>query len=60
MIDESTVGVFQKAPDNDTSYQFNQTVLAHTGMENTLHTLKIQIGQEGKKALVLLDSIIYT
>ncbi|KAI5117400.1 hypothetical protein M0805_004622 [Coniferiporia weirii] len=59
-IDNVTTGVFQKQPNGDATYHFNQTVFAQTGLPNTLHTITIESGHAGQKALVLLDSIIYT
>ncbi|EJD06216.1 uncharacterized protein FOMMEDRAFT_18373 [Fomitiporia mediterranea MF3/22] len=60
LIDNATAGVFQKEPNGDSSYQFNQIVFSQTGLENQLHTITIQSGNGGKKSIVLLDSIIYT
>ncbi|KAL5533481.1 hypothetical protein ACEPAF_5257 [Sanghuangporus sanghuang] len=59
-IDNVTSGVFQRAPNGDNTYQFNQTVFSRTGLSNSLHTLTIESGRAGNKSLVLLDSIIYT
>lgn len=60
IIDGSTVSSFEKAPNNDTSYNFNQTVFSQTGLSNGSHTLQLQSGHAGNKALVLLDAVIYT
>ncbi|KAI5118094.1 hypothetical protein M0805_007743 [Coniferiporia weirii] len=60
LIDNTTAGSFQKAPDNGTTYHFNQTVFAQTGLPNALHTITIESGHANQTALVLLDSIIYT
>lgn len=59
-IDNENAGVFQQSPNGDSTYKFNQTVFSKTGLSNSLHTLTIESGHAGKKALVLLDSIIYT
>ena len=59
-VDNVTKGEFQKSPDGNSTYLFNQTVFALTGLDNSLHTLTIESGHNKKKALVLLDSIIYT
>ena len=59
-LDNNIEGVFQKAPDGDPKYYFNQTVFSKEGLNNSLHTLKIEAGHSGQKALVLLDSVIYT
>ena len=59
-LDDDVEGVFQKAPDGDTTYYFNQTVFSRVGLNNTLHTLRIESGHLGETVLVLLDSIIYT
>ncbi|KAL5512007.1 hypothetical protein ACEPAH_5226 [Sanghuangporus vaninii] len=59
-IDNVTSGVFQRAPNGDNTYQFDQTVFSKTGLSNSLHTLTIESGRAGDKSLVLLDSIIYT
>lgn len=60
ILDGSTVGSFEKQPDGDTSYKFNQTVFSKKNLTNTAHTLQIQVGLGGQKALILLDSIVYT
>lgn len=60
ILDGMTVGNFSKAPDGDTSYHFNQIVFSQTGLSNGSHSLQIQTGHAGAKALILLDSIIYT
>ncbi|KAL5490659.1 hypothetical protein ACEPAI_5493 [Sanghuangporus weigelae] len=59
-IDNVTSGVFQRAPNGDNTYQFNQTIFSKTGLSNSLHTITIESGRAGNKSLVLLDSIIYT
>lgn len=59
-IDNVTKGEFQKTPDGNSTYLFNQTVFAITGLDGGLHTLTIESGHNKKKALVLLDSITYT
>lgn len=59
-IDNATSAVFQRAPNGDTSYQFNQTIFSKTGLSNSLHTLTIESGHGGQQSLVLLDSVIYT
>lgn len=59
-LDNNIEDVFQKSPNGDSTYHFNQTVFSRDGLDNTLHTLTIEAGHSGKKALVLLDSVIYT
>ena len=59
-LDDNIEGVFQKAPDGDSTYHFNQIVFSRDGLANTLHTLRIEAGHSGNTALVLLDSVIYT
>lgn len=60
IIDDNTFPPFEKAPDGDSTYHFNQTVFSATNLSNTLHTLQIQSGHANNKALVLLDAVIYT
>ncbi|KAI5117398.1 hypothetical protein M0805_004620 [Coniferiporia weirii] len=59
-IDNATTSTFQRAPNGNATYLFNQTVFAQTGLPNTLHTITIESGHAGQKALILLDAIIYT
>ncbi|KAH8114188.1 hypothetical protein DFH11DRAFT_254255 [Phellopilus nigrolimitatus] len=59
-IDGVAVGVFQQAPNNDTSYHFNTTVFSTSGLSNSLHNFTLESGHAGNKALVMLDSITYT
>ncbi|KAL5478441.1 hypothetical protein ACEPAI_2625 [Sanghuangporus weigelae] len=59
-IDNVTVGTFEQVPDGDTTYHFGVTVFSMSGLGNTVHTLSIESGHAGSRALVLLDSIIYT
>lgn len=56
-LDGSAVGSFKRQPDGDTSYSFNQTVFSK---ENLTNTAQILVGLGRQKALILLDSIVYT
>lgn len=58
--DDNPTGVFQQSPNGDTSYQFGVTVFSATDLPPGQHTVRLEAGHAGKKALVLLDSIIYT
>lgn len=60
MLDGKDVGSFEKAPDGDATYHFNQTVFSATGLSNSSHTLQVQSGHAGQKALILLDAVVYT
>ncbi|PAV23423.1 hypothetical protein PNOK_0049100 [Pyrrhoderma noxium] len=60
LVDNATAGAFEKSPDGDKTYHFNQTIFSMSGLSNTSHTLSIEVGHSGNKSLVLLDSIIYT
>ena len=57
---DNPAGVFQQTPNGDTSYRFGVTVFAKTDLPFGQHTIRLEAGHAGKKALVLLDSIIYT
>lgn len=59
-IDGVTAGSFEKEPDGDTTYLYNQIVFAKTDLAETTHTLNIQVGHSGVKSLILLDAIVYT
>ena len=59
-VDDVTLGSFEQTPDGDRAYRFGVTVFATTGLDNSVHTLSIESGRAGRRALVLLDSIIYT
>ncbi|EJD06284.1 uncharacterized protein FOMMEDRAFT_166512 [Fomitiporia mediterranea MF3/22] len=59
-LDDTEAGVFQMSPNGDTTYHFNSTVFSMTGISNSSHTLRMESGLAGQKAMILLDSIIYT
>ncbi|KAL5490713.1 hypothetical protein ACEPAI_5547 [Sanghuangporus weigelae] len=58
--DDNPADVFQKTPNGDTSYQFGVTVFSATNLPFGEHTVRLEVGHAGQKALVLLDSITYT
>ena len=60
IIDGAVAGYFQQAPDGDPNYEFGVTVFSKTGLKNVAHTITLESGNAGGKALVLLDSITYT
>lgn len=63
LVDGENAGVFQLANNSNTVppvYQFNASVFSMEGLSNTSHTLRLESGHAGNKALVLLDSIVYT
>ena len=60
-IDNAQVGSLEQSPDDPISvYQYNQTVFSQTGLTPTTHNISIQVGNNGTKAIILLDRIIYT
>ena len=59
-LDDEQMGVFQQSPNGDKTYHFNQIVFSRTDLSNERHTIRLEAGRAGEKALVLLDSIIYT
>lgn len=59
-IDDQTVGSYIEVPSGDTTYRFGVTVFHASGLSNAAHTLTLESGHSERKALVLLDSIIYT
>ena len=60
LLDGSVAGVFQRQPDGNTTYLFNQTVFSMEGLSNTSHVLVIESGAAGQKSLILLDAVIYS
>ena len=59
-IDGQTVGSFQLAPTNQTTYDYNVMVYGNSDIPSGTHTLTIQNGEVGgAKSLILLDYIVY-
>ena len=60
LLDGAQVGTLEQPPTNDTTYFYNQTVFSQTGLAFGPHTIRIEVGHNDTKALILLDRIIYT
>ncbi|EJD00595.1 uncharacterized protein FOMMEDRAFT_159343 [Fomitiporia mediterranea MF3/22] len=58
-LDGNQAGTFRQNPNGDTTYRL-QTVFAAAGLSDAQHTIRLETGNAGQEALVLLDSIIYT
>ncbi|KAK0481577.1 hypothetical protein IW261DRAFT_1562874 [Armillaria novae-zelandiae] len=60
-IDNKFVGEFYQIAPGEPGYQYNVTVYSNNSIPNGLHNFKLQNGHvDGIKALVILDSIIYS
>lgn len=60
-IDNDIVGEFYQIAPGEPGYQYNFTVYSNNSIPDGLHTFKLQNGHvDGIKALVILDSIIYS
>ena len=60
LLDGVQVGTLEQPPTNDTTYLYNQVVFSQTGLSSQSHTIRIEVGHNDTKALILLDRIIYT
>ena len=61
LLDGQQVGTFEEPPTNDDTYFYNQIVFSQTGLDSTTtHNIRIEVGHNNTKALILLDRIIYT
>ena len=61
LLDGVQVGTLEQPPTNDTTYFYNQTVFSQTGLDSgTTHTIRIEVGHNDTRSLILLDRIIYT
>ena len=60
LLDGVQVGTLEQLPTNDTTYLYNQVVFSQTGLSSGSHTIRIEVGHNDTKALILLDRIIYT
>ncbi|KAK0233775.1 hypothetical protein IW262DRAFT_1452337 [Armillaria fumosa] len=60
-VDNDIVGRFYQTAPGEPGYQYNFTVYSNDSIPGGLHTFKLQNGHvDGIKALVILDSIIYS
>lgn len=59
-LDGEQVGDLEQPPTGNNTYLYNQIVLSHTGLSDGSHTIQIDSGHNGTKALLLLDKIVYT
>ena len=60
LLDGVQVGTLEQPPTDDKTYLYNQMVFNQTGLASGAHTIRIEVGHNNTKALMLLDSIIYT
>ena len=60
LLDGEQVGTLEQPPTNDTTYLYNQTVFSQTGLAFGPHTIRIEVGHNDTRSLILLDRIIYT
>ena len=60
LLDGVQVGTLEQPPTNDTTYLYNQVVFSQTGLSSGSHTIRIEVGHNDTRSLILLDRIIYT
>lgn len=60
ILDGTNFSPFERPPDGNTTFLYNQTVFSVADLSEGLHTITIDSGLNGNQALVLLDRIIYT
>ncbi len=53
------VGTYVMAPDGNSDYIYNVPVYVNESLPSGFHTLTLESGHLGVKALVLLDRVVY-
>lgn len=59
-LDNEQAGILERPPTGNITYLYNQIVFSRNGLSPGTHSIQIDSGHNGIKALVLLDRIVYT
>ena len=59
-IDGEKVGTFVKQTNGDNQYTYNVPVYFNESLPHGHHTITLESGVLGKRALVLFDRVVYT